>query len=418
MQDQTSPTPAKPKAPEGIEVRHSKTCPSLGGGRCRCQVSYRAWVFDKRAKAKIRRTFPTLAAAKKWRADQTSRRDKGHRISGGRETLREVAKLWVEAGRTRSGGEYKPSTFRDYLSDLERYVLPEFGAHRIGDIRRSDLQSWVDELADRGVSGSKCRNIVNVVRAIYRYAIRRDLVDANPTVMLEFRAGSKPRDRAASVLEARRLLEALELPERALYATAMYGGLRRGELRGLRWDHVRFETTVDEDGKLVEPGIFVECAWDEVAGEIAPKSGAGYRWVPLHRRLREPLEELQKATGRAGRDFVFGPKADRPFTPSYIRKRAARSWAAANEKRAEEQLKPLKPIGLHECRHSFSSFLNAVEGIPETRQDRYMGHSDGSVQKDYRHQIEGQLPADADRLDKWFDAEEKKARRHLKAVAA
>lgn len=41
-------------------------------------------------------------------------------------------------------------------------------------------------------------------------------------------------------------------------------------------------------------------------------------------------------------------------------------------------------------------------GISETRADRYMGHSNPSVQARYRHQLEGQLAEDAERLDAYL----------------
>jgi hypothetical protein len=42
--------------PEGIEVRHTRSCPAAAkdGGTCRCQPSFRTFVFDRRSGKKIR----------------------------------------------------------------------------------------------------------------------------------------------------------------------------------------------------------------------------------------------------------------------------------------------------------------------------------------------------------------------------
>jgi hypothetical protein len=62
----------------GIRVRHSRSCPANEGGTCThgrrdgCRPAFEAWVYSKRDGKKIRRTFPTLAAAKGWRADASS----------------------------------------------------------------------------------------------------------------------------------------------------------------------------------------------------------------------------------------------------------------------------------------------------------------------------------------------------------
>ena len=94
---------------------------------------------------------------------------------------------------------------------------------------------------------------------------------------------------------------------------------------------------------------------------------------------------------RHGDDLLFGRTASAPFTPTHVRKRALDAWKAAG----------LEPIGLHEARHSYSTYLDAA-GISETRADRYMGHSNPTVANRYRHQLEGQLVEDAERLDAYL----------------
>jgi integrase len=82
-----------------------------------------------------------------------------------------------------------------------------------------------------------------------------------------------------------------------------------------------------------------------------------------------------------------------------MRKRARTAWAASavgSFLRGEPG--SLEPIGFHEARHSYSTYLDAA-GISETRADRYMGHANPSVARRYRHQLEGQLAEDASRLD-------------------
>jgi integrase len=60
-----------------------------------------------------------------------------------------------------------------------------------------------------------------------------------------------------------------------------------------------------------------------------------------------------------------------------------------------------RAIGFHELRHSYSTWLDAA-GVSEARADRYMGHSSGTVQSRYRHQLDAQLAEDATRLDEYL----------------
>jgi integrase len=73
--------------------------------------------------------------------------------------------------------------------------------------------------------------------------------------------------------ECSKLLEALTVDDRPLWATAMYAGLRRGELMALRIEDVDLATGV----------IHVRRSWDAVEGEIAPKSIKGGKVRPDRR---------------------------------------------------------------------------------------------------------------------------------------
>ena len=101
----------------GIQLRHSRTCRSQGGGSCNCDPSYRAWVYDARSGSKIRKTFHNLAEAKGWRADATSAIRKGALRATSKVTLGAVAETFIEgidAGTilNRKGEVYKPSVRR------------------------------------------------------------------------------------------------------------------------------------------------------------------------------------------------------------------------------------------------------------------------------------------------------------------
>jgi integrase len=137
--------------------------------------------------------------------------------------------------------------------------------------------------------------------------------------------------------------------------------------------------------------IDVVRSWDDVEGEIAPKSVAGTRRVPLPSLLREMLVGHVRSTGRSGDDFVFGATGTAPFSTSFVRATADKAWREAGIER----------VTLHECRHGYACFLDAA-GISEARADRYLGHAGTTVSDRYRHRLRGQLETDADRLDTYL----------------
>ncbi len=136
----------------------------------------------------------------------------------------------------------------------------------------------------------------------------------------------------------------------------------------------------------------VERAWDAKVGEIAPKSRAGLRKVPIPAVLRDYLLEHRMATGR--RDgLVFGRTHDPPFDPAVLRARGLRAW-----KKAE-----LDPITPHEARHTFASLMIAA-GVNAKALSTYMGHSSVTITYDrYGHLMPGNEDEAAALLDAYLD---------------
>jgi|SRR5579862_4282098 len=296
----------------GITVRHHRRCPSHGGGKCGapCKPAFQAWVWSKRDGKKIKESFPSPAAAKAWRADALSGLNRGTLRAPSQVTLREAADAWLEGARegqirNRSGDAYKPSAIRGYDAALRNRILKDLGAHKLSEIRRVDLQDLVDRLVAEGLDASTIRNQLMPLRAIYRRAVSRGDVVVNPTTGLELPAVRGVRDRVASPAEAGKLIAALEgEDDRALWATALYAGLRRGELMALRWDDVDLKAGI----------IRVEQAWDPKAhAVVAPKSRAGRRNVPIAAALKKVLLAHRLRCGRSA-GLVFGKDGATPST--------------------------------------------------------------------------------------------------------
>jgi integrase len=359
--------------PTGIRRRHARSCRELDGGTCNCEPSYEAWAWSAREQKKLRKTFTNLNEAKNWRADSGGAIRKGTLRSPTRTTLREASEAWLAGSiRTRSGDPFKPSSIRGYDQALTLRVLPELGALRLSEIRRDHLQDLCDGMLGEGSDASTIRNTLMPVRAIYRRAVSRGDVTVNPTASLD--------------------LPAVPEADRATWATAMYAGLRLGELRALRW----------EDVDLTAGIIRVERSWDPAAGVIEPKSQAGRRTVPIASVLREHLVRHALATGRRA-GFVFGRSAEKVFESVSVWRRAQKAWEDANAQRAEAELESLQGIGLHECRHTFASLMIA-SGVNAKTLAAFMGHASVTTTLDrYGHLFPGAESQAAALLDGYLE---------------
>lgn len=339
---------------------------------------------------RVRKTFATLAAAKAWRIDSLSALNRGE-MSVSSTTLRQAAVAWLEGARSgairnRSGDTYKPSAIRGYEEALRLRLLPDLGGAKLSEIRRADVQVLIDRLMAEGYGASTIRNTLLPLRVIFRRALVRGEVAVNPTMGLELPAVRGRRDRIASPSEAVRLVAALER-DRVLWATAVYAGLRRGELQALDWSDIELDDGV----------IRVRASWDQVAGRIAPKTKAGTRAVPIASVLDAHLRELGRASGGVG--LVFGRAHDVAFAPVTVDRRARRAWEQAG----------LRPIGLHECRHTFASFMIAA-GVNAKALSVYMGHASVTITFDlYGHLMPGNEQEAARLLDAYLSRSTRRA---------
>src|SRR5205814_10722484 len=107
-------------------------------------------------------------------------------------------------------------------------------------------------------------------------------------------------------------------------------------------------------------------------------------------------------TGRDAEDLVFGSANDRPFTPTHVRKLALAAWERANAERREEEQTELRPIGLHELRHSYVSLMHDA-GFSLERIGDYVGHSSTYMVDCYRHLLDGHEAEAAKRFEEYLE---------------
>lgn len=345
---------------------------------------YRAEAYDKVTQRRVYKSFDTLTAAKAWRRDMQVKIAKGEARAVDPVTIREAWTLWLDAAergvvRARGGEAYKPGVLASYSQVFKARPLKRFGSTKVGELRRAAVQRWVDELVAEGLAAQSVRNNVNALRVLMKWCIREELRHDNPCDGVELPSGGTERDRIAPPAEAVELLGALAVAQdRAIYATAFFAGLRRGELMGLRW----------EDVDLVERVVRVRQNWDVKTRQlVAPKSKAGVRELGIPELLVPYLAALDTTDG-----LVFRSATGGPFNHRALVDRATAAWDAAG----------LTPIGLHEARHTYASLMIAA-GVNIKTISEWMGHSSVNITLDrYGHLLPGSAKVALGLLDAYL----------------
>ena len=251
-------------AAEGIEVRHVAACRSHGGGTCSCRPSYRASVWSNREGKLIRR------ASRRWPPPRRGEHDAAARSARGRmrpPRRRRSTRRSTHGGpaqrpgtiRTRGRRPFAPSTIVAVEQNYRLRVADAFGARPARPITLQDLQEFVDELDAAGREPEHDREhrpaAASRVPLRPREGHRARRPHGRPRTAREGTAGARL---PPSPQDAAELLAAAPEQDRAVWATAMLAGLRRGELMALRWEDVdlkagrlRVERSYDPGGARV-----------------------------------------------------------------------------------------------------------------------------------------------------------------------
>lgn len=372
----TRSTPARRvnvKGRRGIYYREGKD------GQRRYEITYR----DSTGKQRWKVVPGGLKEAEAALEDVRRKIRMGERVAPSRVTFAEVAAQWFESQTT----QLRPRTIDAYRSALDNHLLPHFGTRQIGQINEEDIARFIAKLSrpnakrENGYAGWSIRASLTPLGRILGYAARRGMIGSNPMDRLERGERPKVADGEMQILTREEIAEAVKpSDDPPVLATAIFTGLRLGELLGLTWADIDFEA-----GR-----VHVRKQLDREGQRVDPKTRQAKRSVVLMPTLGKTLREHRVASPRSqDPDFVF-PAADGGgldhSTPRAILKRALK---AGGIERADG-----KALRFHDLRHTAASLLIA-QGANVVFVSRQLGHASADITlKRYAHLFDGAEHAD------------------------
>lgn len=140
----------------------------------------------------------------------------------------------------------KISTKRCYVNLINKQIRPRIGKYKLNSVTPAIVQGLLNELFKEGKSSSYITLTRVVMRAAFEYAVQPMMyLKVNPVVRVKTPKGSpKPKQR---VIVSKETIDKLlaRFKGTGFYLPIMiayHSGLRIGEVYGLTWDNVNFET--------------------------------------------------------------------------------------------------------------------------------------------------------------------------------
>jgi integrase len=345
----------------------------------RWRVRYRATDGTQRSE-----TFDRKADADRFAKaiDTDQARGQFVDLNRGRVTL----EVWAQEWRA-TVVHLRPSTVARDESYLRTHVLPTFGQRPIGSIEHVDVQAWVAELTTRKAPATVTKAF-QILAKMLDAAVAARMIAVNPCHGVKLPRIEREEMRFLTPGEIARLADAVHPRYRALVLVAAYGGLRIGEVAGLKRHRV----------DLLRRRIEIAEIAVEVKGAVvwgAPKTRAGRRSITLPRPVMDEL--TWHLTRWAGDELVFTSPAGAVLrTPAWRR----RFWMPAV---VDAGLAPLRP---HDLRHTAVALWIAA-GANVLEVSRRAGHTSTSFTLDrYGHLFPEADDALSDRLGALYTAPE------------
>jgi integrase len=306
-------------------------------------ICWQIAIYDDDGKRHYR-YFKTEPDAKAALKEAQKARDQGRPVKPERHSLRQLFDAWLESLAAQvERGERSFNTLREYRSYVETHMKPALGAI---DCQRLSVRDVEDYLSHLRLSAKTRANHRIALRRALNVALKWGWVDRN-VVTLTDPIPQQPREvPALSLTDGQKLLAALQDdPLWSVYVTALFTGLRAGELAGLAVEHLdltaRTARICQQVQRVPGHGLVVK----------GLKTRASNATIDL---LPDVVAVLCGAIGERTDGFVWLTKSGQPYDPAYL----THHFQAALTKAG------LPAIPLHHLRHYFVSFLPLLDVHP------------------------------------------------------
>ncbi len=321
-------------------------------------------------------------------------------------TFAEFVEKYLEVKRN----VLSPNTLVFYEMIIRTELMPMFGAMKLREIRTYHVQQFIQYLAtekkrndgvEGGISASTVRRYTTVLRSILTLAYKLEYTDddVGSSRRIEFPKEASTELEVYTLEEVKEIMQALESEPtniRALVEMAIFTGMRRGEIVGLKWADIDFENQ-----KLsVKRSIYKPK--NGKALEKDPKSKYSIRTISIPEQLCKTLIQYRAQQDRhisflgdawKNLDYVFTEEDGYVMNPHTPTKQFSKFLKRHG----------IRHLKFHGLRHTSATMLLANGCDIKTVSTR-LGHADLDTTSIYVHALESTDRKAAQTFDNFVSA--------------
>lgn len=276
-------------------------------------------------------------------------------------------------------------TYEFYESMFRLHTKPQIGSVPLDQLMPLHIQRYYNYLRSEGRKDDKPGGLSEstvfkhhcILHKALKTAVKWKMIRENPADFVEI--PKRPDSDLASFYEPDQAIAMLEcasnesIDKYAIVSIAVYGGTRRGETIGLRWQDIDWDNSVLKIRQTVQytkkKGIFIKGTKSKKGIRDIKIPESVMESLKIHQVTQQTLKDELK-TDYNDNDLVFCQDDGRPMFPDTIT-----SWFQKFLKKHD-----LPKIRFHDLRHTNITIMIA-NNVPDNEIARRAGHADPATPK-------------------------------------
>ncbi len=317
--------------------------------------------------------FRTKKEAEAYLSDLVAKANRGEYEEFKEMTVGEFLNLWLEQY---CKNNLKPSTFANRKNLFDARIIPSLGRYRLEELRPIHFTKFYNDMHAAGYSSEYIHTMHSSLRTAFRHCVKWQL--SAKYLMENVDAPKKESVKSLqtwTLEEASAFLKYTEAVEHdyrhIVYVLAIFTGMRKGEILGLRWQDI------DWDRRTAQVVQTVYKTLKNAPSIQTPKTAGSIRSIALPENVLNELKihkkkqnELRLKYGSVyqNNDLICPRPDGKPMDPRGI-----------NEHFSEMIRKSESPrIRFHDLRHTHATIMLRLGEHPKVVSER-LGHKDVNI---------------------------------------
>lgn len=278
-------------------------------------------------------------------------------------TLRRLSTEYLQRHCTLNCKHSTITLYESYLKTIEPLLKM-----KAKDITKRHIENLILELKSKGMVNKSINGVITFIKAMLNYGVDNEFLSQNPILRLKALPQVKPSIHFLNEKQIEVFLEqAQKCPEvyKTFFYTAIFTGMRRGELLALEWSDIDFKQNKIRVNKQIYRGI------------TQTTKTSKERFIDMPEALKNVLIEHKQQGILSKYVFHINGKPLHPWNmeETYFKPLLKRCNEILD---GENQIEKLR---FHDLRHSYATYLLS-KGIPVKYVQKQLGHSKATMTLD------------------------------------